>query len=97
MTDTADQLAAAIRQLINDSVEAALRAGPQTAPPPSEPNPADRWQPARHLHSLKELQQKLGVSRNRLPAASRWTSAQREDWPSPARDIGAAGERTWRS
>jgi excisionase family DNA binding protein len=64
MTDTADQLAAAIRQVIDDAVQAALRAQPLPAPRlPEPPKPAQEWPPERMLYPLRELQQKLGVSR----------------------------------
>jgi excisionase family DNA binding protein len=64
MTDTADQLAAAIRQIIDDAVRAALR--PQQVParlPPDPPKPVDEPPPARVLYPLKEIQQMLGLSR----------------------------------
>jgi excisionase family DNA binding protein len=64
MTDTADQLAAAIRQVIDDAVQAALRAQPLPAGPPLEaPRPVDEWPPERMLYSLKEIQQKLSIGR----------------------------------
>jgi excisionase family DNA binding protein len=66
MTDTADQLAAAIRQVINDAVQAALRAQQQLPArmPPESPKPVDELRLARVLYPLKEIQQKLGVSRS---------------------------------
>jgi hypothetical protein len=60
MTDTA-HLAAAIRQVIDDAVPAALRAPAQL--PPEPPNPAQEWPPDRMLYPLNEIQQKLGVGR----------------------------------
>src|SRR3982074_1890649 len=65
MTDTADQLAAAIRQVIDDAVHAALRAQPLPAPrPPEPPKPVEEWSPERMLYPLKEIQEKLSVSRS---------------------------------
>ena len=61
MTDSADHLAAAIRQIVRESVEAALRTHPPTSPlrpPPGDP-PTDRM-----LYSVKEVQMKLGISRS---------------------------------
>jgi excisionase family DNA binding protein len=64
MADTADQLAAAIRQLIDDAVQAALRAQQPPAPlPPEQTKPVDELPPSRVLYPLREIQQKLGVSR----------------------------------
>jgi excisionase family DNA binding protein len=61
MTDSADHLAAAIRQIVKESVEVALRAQPPTSPPPPPPvvPPADRM-----LYSVKEVQMKLGIGRS---------------------------------
>jgi excisionase family DNA binding protein len=64
MTDTADQLAAAIRRVIDDAVEAALRAQPLPAPPPEPPKPVDELPPERMLYSLKEIQRKLSIGRS---------------------------------
>jgi excisionase family DNA binding protein len=64
MTDTADHLAAAIRHIIDDAVQAALRAQPHTAPlPPKPPKPAEDLSPERMLYPLKEIQQMLSISR----------------------------------
>jgi excisionase family DNA binding protein len=65
MTDSADQLAAAIRQVINDAVQAALKAQPLPAgPPPEAPRPVDEWPPERMLYPLKDIQQKLSIGRS---------------------------------
>jgi excisionase family DNA binding protein len=65
MTETADQLAAAIRQVINDAVQAALKAQQLPAPLPPDPSkPVDEPPPVRVLYPLREIQQKLGVSRS---------------------------------
>lgn len=63
VTDSAEHLATAVRQIIDEAVEAALRARPQAAPsPPELPDtinqPADRL-----LYSVKEIPTKLGISR----------------------------------
>lgn len=60
MTDSADQLAAAIRQVINEAVQAALKAQPMQEPP----KPIDEWPPEQALYPLKEIQQKLRISRS---------------------------------
>jgi excisionase family DNA binding protein len=63
VTDTADQLAAAIRQVIDDAVQAALRAQPQM--PPRE-SVKEEPPPRRRLYPLAEAQQKLGISRTTM-------------------------------
>ncbi len=66
MTDSADQLAAAIRRVINDAVHAALRAQPlpERPPRPEPPKPVEDWPPERMLDPLKEIQQRLSISRS---------------------------------
>jgi excisionase family DNA binding protein len=65
MTDSADHLAAAIRDVINDAVRAALRAQPLTQPsPPSAPKTTDESPPERTLHPLTEIQRMLRISRS---------------------------------
>nr|WP_234712980.1 helix-turn-helix domain-containing protein [Mycolicibacterium komanii] len=65
MTDSADQLAAAIRDILNDAVRAALEAQHLTEPSALEsPKTVDKWSPERILHPIKEVQQVLGVSRS---------------------------------
>jgi excisionase family DNA binding protein len=64
MNNAADHLAAAIRQVIDEAVHAALRSQQLPGPlPPEVPRPIDEWPPERMLHPLNEIQQKLGVSR----------------------------------
>jgi excisionase family DNA binding protein len=64
MTDTADRLAAAIRQVISDALQAALKSHhPPERLPKEPPKPVDELPPARLLYPLKGIQQKLGVSR----------------------------------
>jgi excisionase family DNA binding protein len=64
MTDSANQLAAAIHQVIIDAVQAALKTQQLPARlPPEPPKPVDELPPARVLYPLKEVQQMLGVSR----------------------------------
>jgi excisionase family DNA binding protein len=65
MTDSADELAAAIRRVINDAVHAALRAQPppERLPPPEPPKSVEEWPPERMLYPLKEIQQMLCISR----------------------------------
>jgi excisionase family DNA binding protein len=65
MTDAADQFAAAIRQVIIDAVQAALKTQQLPARlPPEPPKPAQEWPPERMLHSLREIQEKLSISRS---------------------------------
>ena len=70
MTDSADQLAAAIRRVINDAVHAALRAQPlpERPPRPEPPKPVEDkqidWPPERMLYPFKEIQQRLSISRS---------------------------------
>ena len=73
MPDSADQLAAAIRRVIDDAVRAALRMQPLPQPPPpplppEPPKPAEdnqiEWPPERMLYPLKEIQQRLSISRS---------------------------------
>lgn len=66
MSDTAaDHLAAAIRQVIDDAVQAALRAHRLPTPLPREPpKPVDEWLPERMLYPLNEIQQKLSIGRS---------------------------------
>jgi excisionase family DNA binding protein len=65
MTDSADQLAAAIRQVVADAVQAALKAQSVPEPPPLKPpKPVDEWPPERMLYPLREIQQKLSISRS---------------------------------
>jgi excisionase family DNA binding protein len=72
MTDSADQLAAAIRRVIDDAVHAALRAQPLPEPlPPLPPGPPKlvedkqiEWPPERMLYPLTEVQQRLSISRS---------------------------------
>jgi excisionase family DNA binding protein len=67
MTDSADHLAAAIRQVIDDAVEAALKAQRRPAPLQSIAlKTVDERPPERMLYSLKELQQRLCVSRTTI-------------------------------
>jgi excisionase family DNA binding protein len=67
MTDAAEQLAAAIRQVVNEAVEAALQGQVAVEPPPPEPPKAvDQWPPERMLFSLKEVQHRLSVSRTTI-------------------------------
>jgi excisionase family DNA binding protein len=67
MTDSADQLAAALRQVINDAVQAALKAQPLSEPAPP-PKPVEdkqtEYPPERMLYPLNEIQQKLSISRS---------------------------------
>lgn len=65
MTDTAEQLAGAIRRVINDAVEATLKA--QLLPTPLQlepPKPVGEWPPERMLYPLNEIQQKLSIGRS---------------------------------
>jgi len=65
MADTADQLAAAIRQLIDDAVQAALKAQQPPAPLPSErTRPLEELPQSRALYPLRDIQQMLGISRS---------------------------------
>lgn len=61
MTDSADHLAAAIRQIVKEAVEAALRTQSPRSPLPTPPGgpPTDRM-----LYSVKEVQTRLGISRS---------------------------------
>jgi excisionase family DNA binding protein len=62
MRDAADHLAASIRLLINESVQAALRVQPTPSPAP-ESTPDSEPPTQRMLYPIREVQQKLGVSR----------------------------------
>lgn len=64
MTDSADHLAAAIREVVADAIQAALRANPSPRPQPEPPKPDDNWPPERRLHPLKEVQRKLSIGRS---------------------------------
>ncbi len=67
MTDSADHLAVAIRQIVQESVEAALRT--QTQPrlsPPEPPRSVDQPTDDRLLYSVKEIQSKLNIGRSTL-------------------------------
>lgn len=65
MTDSADHLAAAIRDVINEAVRAALRAQPLTQPSaPSAPKTIDESPPERTRHPLTEIQRMLSISRS---------------------------------
>lgn len=72
MTDSTDQLAAAIRRVIDDAMRAALRAQPLSEPPPplppEPPKPFEdkqiEWLPERMLYPLKEVQQRLSIGRS---------------------------------
>jgi excisionase family DNA binding protein len=71
MTDSADQLAAAIRRVIDDAMHAALRAQPlPESPPPEPPKPFEDkqigWPPQRRLYPLKEVQQRLSIGRSTM-------------------------------
>jgi excisionase family DNA binding protein len=61
MTDSADHLAEAIRQIVKEAVEAALRTQSPKSPLPTPPVglPTDRM-----LYSVKEVQTRLGISRS---------------------------------
>lgn len=63
MTESADHLAAAIRQIVKESVEAALLAHPRAASPPPKLPTAIEHPPDRMLYPIKEIQSKLGISR----------------------------------
>ena|ERR1700687_1625852 len=63
MTDSADQLAAAIRAVINDAVRAALRSQPPLEPPKPVDDKQSEWPPERMLYPLKEVQHRLSISR----------------------------------
>lgn len=67
MTDSADHLAVAIRQIVEESVDAALRAQPQRMPSPPEP-PRSLDQPTgdRLLYSVQDVQNKLRIGRSTL-------------------------------
>lgn len=64
MTDSTDHLAAAIRQVVDDAIQAALRANPPPLPPPELPKPVDEWPPKRKLYPLTEVQKKLSIGRS---------------------------------
>jgi excisionase family DNA binding protein len=73
MPDSADQLAAAIRRVIDDSLRAALRLPqplrqPPPPLPPEPPKPVEdnhiEWPPERMLYPLREIQQRLSISRS---------------------------------
>lgn len=67
MTDSADQLAAAIRRIIIEAVDAARGAYPlpQQILQPGPPKPLDEeWPPKRMLYPLNEVQQRLSISRS---------------------------------
>jgi excisionase family DNA binding protein len=64
MTDSADHLAAAIRQVVADAVQAALRANPSPQLKPEPPMLVDEWPPGRRLYPIKEIQQRLSVGRS---------------------------------
>jgi excisionase family DNA binding protein len=66
MPDSADHLAAAIREVFADAVQAALTANssPRPRPRPEPPTPVDEWPPERRLHPIKEIQQKLSIGRS---------------------------------
>jgi hypothetical protein len=68
MTDSADQLAAAIRAVINDAVQSALAHSRLPLPSPESPKPEPpkpveaqtEWPPERMLYPISEVRQKLG-------------------------------------
>jgi excisionase family DNA binding protein len=71
MTDSADQLAAAIRAVVNEAAHAALRAERSTQTPspsrrPTVPPEGKQiaWPSERMLFPLKEVQQRLGIGRS---------------------------------
>ncbi|MDN4521569.1 excisionase family DNA-binding protein [Mycolicibacterium austroafricanum] len=66
MTDSADQLAIAIRQIVKESVDAALRAQVQPRISPSEPTKSIDDSTGRLLYSFKEIQSKLNIGRSTL-------------------------------
>jgi excisionase family DNA binding protein len=66
MSDSADHLAAAIREVAADAVQAALRANSSPRQQPEPAKPVDKRPPDRRLYPLKEIQQKLSIGRSTL-------------------------------
>jgi excisionase family DNA binding protein len=71
MADAADQLAAAIRRVINDAVEAAVQSQrlpqPPLLPPESPKSVVDKQAEPRQermLYSVKEVQHRLSIGRS---------------------------------
>lgn len=64
MTDSADHLAVAIRQIVKETIEATLRSQVQPKLSPPEPPRSTDQSTDRLLYSVKEIQSKLSIGRS---------------------------------